>query len=82
MGPYRVAPLAAGIDAIERGIAARARHVYAPREVRPMYWLRSILQPLLELQMRRDKELAEILQMAESEESDLTTAQPSQPAHR
>lgn len=75
---FRIAPLKEGIDAIERGIETRARHIYAPREVRPMYWLRSALQPLLELRLRRDKELVEILRMAEAEDpSELTTAQPT-----
>lgn len=76
-GLFRVAPLAAGIDAIERGIDTRARHVYAPGEVRPLYWLRSVVQPLLEARTRRDREFLEVLRLAETEESDLTTAQPT-----
>ena len=73
----KVAPLSEGIDAIERGIDRRARHVYAPREVRPLIWLRSLVQPLSELQVRRNKEFAETLRLAEAEESQLTTAQPT-----
>jgi NAD(P)-dependent dehydrogenase (short-subunit alcohol dehydrogenase family) len=76
-GFMRVAPLSAGIDAIERGVERRARHVYAPREVRPLIWLRSVVQPLVELQTRRDKEFVEVMRLAEAEESDLTTAQPT-----
>jgi NAD(P)-dependent dehydrogenase (short-subunit alcohol dehydrogenase family) len=75
----KVAPLAEGIDAIERGIDRRARHVYAPREVGPLIWLRSIVQPLSELQVRRNKAFAETLRLAEAEESELTTAQPTAP---
>jgi short-subunit dehydrogenase len=73
----KVAPLSEGIDAIERGIDRRARHVYAPREVGPLIWLRSIAQPLSELQVRRNPEFAETIRIAEAEESELTTAQPT-----
>ena len=76
-GFAKVAPLAEGIDAIERGIDTRARHVYAPKVVRPLIWLRSFTQPLSELQARRDKDFAETLRLAEAEESELTTAQPT-----
>jgi NAD(P)-dependent dehydrogenase (short-subunit alcohol dehydrogenase family) len=72
----RVAPLDEAVDAIERGIVTRARHVYAPKSVRPMIWLRSLIQPLSELGLRRDKRFVETLRMAEAEESKLTTAQP------
>ena len=76
-GPFsKVAPLSEAVDAIERGIVTRARHVYAPRSVRPMIWLRSLIQPLSELGLRRDKRFVETLRMAEAEESELTTAQP------
>jgi NAD(P)-dependent dehydrogenase (short-subunit alcohol dehydrogenase family) len=72
----RVAPLDEAVDAIERGIVTRARHVYAPKSVGPMIWLRSLIQPLSELGLRRDKRFVETLRMAEAEESKLTTAQP------
>ena len=76
-GPFsKVAPLSEAVDAIERGITTRARHVYAPKSVRPMIWLRSLLQPLSEFGLRRDKRFVETLRMAETEESTLTTAQP------
>ena len=74
---FRVAPLSKGIDAIERGVERRARHVYAPREVGPLIWLRSVVQPLVDARARRDAEFVEVLRMAEAEESDLTTAQPT-----
>ena len=76
-GFMRVAPLKAGIDAIERGVDTRARHVWAPREVRPMILLRAVMQRLIDLQTRRDKEFVEVMRLAEAEESNLTTAQPT-----
>ena len=71
----RVAPLSEAIDAIERGITRRARHVYAPKSVRPLIWLRSFVQPLAEWQVRRSG-MEETLRLAEAEDSELTTPQP------
>jgi NAD(P)-dependent dehydrogenase (short-subunit alcohol dehydrogenase family) len=73
----RVAPLSAGIDAIERGIERRARFVYAPREVGPIIWLRSVVQPLVELGIRRNRGFEETLRLAEAEATELTTEQPT-----
>ena len=73
---FKVAPLAEGIDAIERGIDTRARAVWAPKSVGPMRWMRSVIQPLAEMTTRRDKDFAETLRLAEAEEIELTTAQP------
>lgn len=76
-GPFsRVAPLADAVDAIEQGIARRARTVFAPKSVRPLLYLRSLVQPLSELGLRRDKRFRETLHLAENEASELTTAQP------
>ena len=76
-GPFsKVAPLSEAIDAIERGITTRARTVVAPRSVRSMLVLRSLLQPLSELALRRDRRFVETLKLAESEPSGLTTPQP------
>jgi NAD(P)-dependent dehydrogenase (short-subunit alcohol dehydrogenase family) len=72
----KVAPLSEAIDAIERGITTRARTVVAPKSVRSMLYLRTLLQPLSELGLRRDKRFLETLRMAEAEESELTTQQP------
>ena len=72
----KVAPLSEAIDAIERGITTRARHVYAPKSVRPMIWLRTVIQPLSELAMRRRTDVEETIRLVESEQSELTTAQP------
>ena len=41
-----------------------------------MRYLRAVIQPLVELQIRRDKDFVETLRLAESEEAELTTAQP------
>jgi NAD(P)-dependent dehydrogenase (short-subunit alcohol dehydrogenase family) len=68
-GPFsKVAPLSEAIDAIERGITTRARTVVAPRSVRPMLVLRTLLQPLSEFGLRRDKRFLETLRMAEAED--------------
>jgi NAD(P)-dependent dehydrogenase (short-subunit alcohol dehydrogenase family) len=71
----RVAPLSAAVDAIEQGVTRRARHVFAPRSVGPMIWLRSILQRVVDRQVGRDPRFLETMRMAEAEQSDLTTAQ-------
>ena len=71
------APLSEGIDAIERGVERRARHVYAPKSVGPMIWLRSVLQPLVDTGMRRRKGFVETLELASQEETELTTQQPT-----
>jgi NAD(P)-dependent dehydrogenase (short-subunit alcohol dehydrogenase family) len=75
-GFQRVAPLSEAVDAIERGVTRRARHVFAPKSVAPLIWLRSLAQPLVDLQVRRNREFVETLRLAEAEDSELTTAQP------
>ena len=72
----KVAPLSEAIDAIEHGITTRARHVVAPKSVRPLLWLRSVVQPLAERQVRRSG-IEETIRLVESEDSDLTTQQPT-----
>jgi hypothetical protein len=69
-------PLPAAIDAIERGITTRARHVWAPGNVRPLIWLRSVVQPLADRQARRAG-IEQTIREVEQEESTLTTAQPT-----
>ena len=71
----KVAPLSEAIDAIERGITTRARHVYAPKEVRPIIWLRSVIQLLAERQSKKAG-VDEMVRLVESEDSTLTTPQP------
>ena len=71
----KVAPLSEAIDAIEQGITTRARHVYAPKSVRPLIWLRSLVQPLAEHQAKRAG-IEETTRLIEAEGSELTTPQP------
>jgi NAD(P)-dependent dehydrogenase (short-subunit alcohol dehydrogenase family) len=70
----RVAPLDAGIDAIERGIARRARHVVAPRWVAPLLPIRMIAQRVVEAATRSSIE--SVLEIARAEDAPLTTPQP------
>jgi len=67
------APLSKAIDAIERGVEARAARVWAPRWVGAMMLLRGVLQPLSERRTLADREkLAEGIRMAQSSgEADL-----------
>jgi NAD(P)-dependent dehydrogenase (short-subunit alcohol dehydrogenase family) len=70
----RVAPLEAGIDALERGIARRARSVWAPWWVGGALAARSVVQPVVERVSQRG--LAEALRIAQQERVELTTPQP------
>ncbi len=70
----RVAPLDAGIDAIERGIARRARRVVAPRWVAPLLPMRMIAQRVVEAAIRSSVE--SVVEVARAENAPLTTAQP------
>lgn len=70
----RVAPLDAGIDAIERGIARRARRVVAPRWVAPLLPMRMIAQRVVEAATRGSIE--SVLEIARGENAPLTTDQP------
>lgn len=72
----RVAPLEAGIDALERGIARRSRIVAAPRWVGPLLPFRMLAQPFVDRASQRG--LAEALRIARSEQVELTTPQPDQ----
>lgn len=76
-GRQRVAPLSAGIDAIERGIERRSRVVVAPAWVAPLLPARALLQRAAELATRRG--LAETLAIAREEHAPLTTEQPDAP---
>jgi NAD(P)-dependent dehydrogenase (short-subunit alcohol dehydrogenase family) len=73
-GVSRVAPLPVAIDALERGIATRARRVVAPGWVGPLLPLRMVLQPLVDRAVQRD--LAAALERARTEHAPLTTPQP------
>lgn len=75
-GPVsNVAPLDVAIDALERGIARRARRVVAPRWAAPLLPARMLAQPFVDLIARR--RLAEALEIARREDALLTTPQPA-----
>ncbi len=71
----RVTPLDAGIDAIERGIARRARYVVAPRWVAPLLPMRMLAQRVVEAATRSSIE--SVLEIARAEDAPLTTRQPT-----
>lgn len=75
----RWAPVSDVGDAIEEGVARRARHVMVPKSLRAALYARSVLQPLIEWQSRRSG-VAEVIRMAEREETELTTPQPTESA--
>jgi NAD(P)-dependent dehydrogenase (short-subunit alcohol dehydrogenase family)/alkylhydroperoxidase family enzyme len=82
-GPWRrVTPLEVGIDAIERGIARRSRHVVAPAWVGAVLPIRMLAQRLVDLGARGGLEQA--LEVARAEHASLTTSLPelTQPAGR
>jgi hypothetical protein len=68
-----VAPLHVAIDALERGIARRARRVVAPRSAAPLLPLRMAIQPVLDRVVQRN--LAKALDVARRENAPLTTPQ-------
>ena len=78
-GPFSDwAPISAVGDAIVEGVARRARHVLVPRSLRPVLYLRSFIQPLMEWRAMRGG-VAEVITLAEQEATELTTAQPGTP---
>ena len=70
----RVTPLSVGIDALERGIARRARRINAPAWVGPILPVRMPAQRVVELATRR--RVAAALEVAREEQVELTTPQP------
>jgi NAD(P)-dependent dehydrogenase (short-subunit alcohol dehydrogenase family) len=72
----RVAPLEAGINAIERGIASRSRRIVAPRWVGPVLHVRMLAQRLVE--QASQPGLRRALETARGENAPLTTEQPEQ----
>ena len=77
-GPFsRWAPLSEVGDAIVAGVERRARHVLVPRSLRPLLYLRSFVQPMVEWGTRR-RGVADVVRVAEQEETVLTTPQPEQ----
>jgi hypothetical protein len=70
-----VTPLKVGIDALERGIANRSRRIVAPAWVAPILPARMIAQRVVEVATRRG--VADAVRIAQEEQVDLTTPQPS-----
>ena len=70
----RVAPLEAGVDAIERGIARRSRRVVAPRWVGAVLPVRMLAQRVVEAATRSS--VGEALDIALGESPPLTTDLP------
>jgi NAD(P)-dependent dehydrogenase (short-subunit alcohol dehydrogenase family) len=70
----KVTPLAVGIDALERGLARRSRIIVAPRWAAPGLPFRMALQPIVDIAIQR--RLAGALDVARSEQVELTTPQP------
>jgi AhpD family alkylhydroperoxidase len=75
MGPRRVAPLADGIDAIERGIARRSRRVVAPGWVAAVLPIRMTVQRMVE-RVTGNGGLDQALEIARGENAPLTTELP------
>ena len=69
-----VTPLDVGIDALERGIARRARIVVAPSWVRPILPVRMVAQRVVDQAVRR--RVADVVRIARDEKVELTTPQP------
>jgi NAD(P)-dependent dehydrogenase (short-subunit alcohol dehydrogenase family) len=74
-GRRRVAPLEAGIDAIERGIVRRSRRVVAPRWVAAVLPLRMAAQRIVELVA--PSSIEGLLEVAREERAPLSTSQPA-----
>jgi AhpD family alkylhydroperoxidase len=74
-GPRRVAPLSAGIDAIEKGIVRRSRRVVAPGWVAALLPTRMAAQRVIDgfLTSMGARDLHAALEIARREESQLTT---------
>jgi short-subunit dehydrogenase len=69
-----VAPLHVAIDALEKGITKRSRRVVAPSWATPLLPLRMLAQPFVDRFTQR--KLASALEIARSEDAELTTPQP------
>jgi AhpD family alkylhydroperoxidase len=70
-GPSRVAPLSAGVNAIERGVASRARRVVAPGWAEPVLHIRMFAQRVVERVTSQGLDSA--LEVALAENAPLTT---------
>ncbi len=73
----RITPLPVAIDALERGIAWRARRIVSPRWVAGALRFRMLVQPVVDVVVQRG--LADALEIARAEDVELTTPQPPRP---
>jgi NAD(P)-dependent dehydrogenase (short-subunit alcohol dehydrogenase family) len=73
----RVKPLEHGINALERGIARRARRIVVPSYAWGLVAARNVTQPFVE--RITQKKLQKVLQLAREEDAPLTTRQPEPP---
>src|SRR4051794_16865016 len=74
-GPLKPPPVSVAGEVIVRGVERRARHVYAPRWVLPVLYLRTLVQPLSE-RSGRDEQVLEAMRLSADEPTQLTTPQP------
>ena len=74
------APVSDVGDAIVEGVQRRSRHVLVPKSLKPLIYLRSVIQPLAEWQSRR-RGVEDIIRLAEQEATELTTPQPVKERH-
>ncbi len=72
----RWAPVSDVGDAIVEGVQRRARHVMVPKTLRPLLYLRSVVQPLMEWRVQR-RGVADVIRLAEQEATELSTPQPA-----
>ena len=72
-----ITPLEVGIDALERGIARRARRVVVPRWMAPALPFRLVVQAVADRVTQ--PRLARALEIARAENAPLTTTQPKEP---
>jgi NAD(P)-dependent dehydrogenase (short-subunit alcohol dehydrogenase family) len=70
------APLETAVDALERGIARRSRHIVAPRWVGFVLPIRGVAQRIVDRRLR--SRVAEALRIARDEEVPFTTPQPGE----
>jgi AhpD family alkylhydroperoxidase len=75
-GPRQVAPLGAGIDAIERGVARRSRRVVAPGWVAALLPIRMVAQRVVDRFTQPG--LDQVLEIARGEHAPLTTELPEE----
>ncbi|MGW4530301.1 SDR family NAD(P)-dependent oxidoreductase [Nocardia sp. NPDC004340] len=72
-----VAPLGPAIDACERALARRSRHIVSPYWVSMALWCRPLTQHLIDFSLRRG--VASGLAIADTEPTGFTTEQPARP---